>query len=74
MNSHEHVSLGKTLAGEDPKAAGTLPCGRGSRLAPQSPCKLCTDLTQRSCLVVSASETYHRGPVVGTMKHISWWV
>lgn len=58
------ASLGKTLAGEKPKAARTLLCGRGSRLVPRSPGKLCTVLTQRLCPVVSASETNRRGPVV----------
>jgi hypothetical protein len=58
------ASLGKTLAGEKPKAARTLLYGRGSRLVPRSPGKLCTILTQRLCLVVSVSETSRRGPVV----------
>jgi hypothetical protein len=39
-------------------------CGRGSRLIPRSPGKLCTISTQRFCLVVSASETNCRSPVV----------
>jgi hypothetical protein len=56
--------LGKTLAGENPKEARTLLCGRGSRLIPRSPGKLCTISTQRFCLVVSASETNCRSPVV----------
>ncbi|KAJ0129780.1 Uncharacterized protein HZ326_22082 [Fusarium oxysporum f. sp. albedinis] len=42
------ASLGKTLAGEKPKAARTLLYGRGSRLLPRSP----------------ASETNCRSPVV----------
>jgi hypothetical protein len=58
------ASLGKTLAGEKPKAARTLFCRRGSRLVPRSPGKLCTISTQRFCLVVSASETNRRSPVV----------
>jgi hypothetical protein len=56
--------LGKTLAGENPKEARTLLCGRGSRLIPRSPGKLCTISTQRFCLVVSASETTCRSPAV----------
>jgi hypothetical protein len=56
--------LGKTLAGENPKAARTLLCGQGSRLIPRSPGKLCTISTQRFCLVVSASETNCPSPVV----------
>ncbi|KAK7570904.1 hypothetical protein V3481_018997 [Fusarium oxysporum f. sp. vasinfectum] len=56
--------LGKTLAGEKPKAARTLLCGRGGRLIPRSPGKLCTISTQRFCQVVSASETSWRSPVV----------
>jgi hypothetical protein len=56
--------LGKTLAGENPKEARTLLCGRGSRLVPWSPGKLYTISTQRFCLVVSASETNCRSPVV----------
>ncbi|EXL39049.1 hypothetical protein FOCG_18332 [Fusarium oxysporum f. sp. radicis-lycopersici 26381] len=58
------ASLGKTPAGEKPKAARTLFCRRGSRLVPPSPGKLCTISTQRFCLVVSASETNRRSPVV----------
>ncbi|KAH7248444.1 hypothetical protein B0J15DRAFT_63274 [Fusarium solani] len=58
------ASSGKTLAGEKPKAARTLLYGRGSCLAPRSPGKLCTVLTERLCPVVSASETNRRGPVV----------
>ena len=56
--------MGKTLAGENPKEARTLLCGRGSRLIPWSPGKLCSISTQRFCLVVSASETNCRSPVV----------
>jgi hypothetical protein len=58
------ASLGKTLAGEKPKAARTLLCGRDNRLVPRSPGKLCTISTQRFCLVVSASGTNRRGPVM----------
>src|SRR6478735_11240657 len=58
------ASLGKTLAGEKPKAARTLLCGRDNHLIPRSPCKLCTISTQRFCLVVSASETNCRSPAV----------
>ncbi|KAI5455675.1 hypothetical protein BGZ63DRAFT_397670 [Mariannaea sp. PMI_226] len=58
------ASLGKALAGEKPKAARTLFCRRGSRLVPRSPGKLCTISTQRFCLVVSASETNRRSPIV----------
>jgi hypothetical protein len=57
------ASLGKILAGEKPKAARTLLCGRDNRLVPRSPGKLCTVSTQRFCLVVSASETNCRSPV-----------
>ena len=55
--------MGKTLAGENPKEARTLLCGRGSRLIPRSPGKLCTISTQRFYLVVSASETNYQSPV-----------
>ncbi|KAK7592091.1 hypothetical protein V3481_006720 [Fusarium oxysporum f. sp. vasinfectum] len=58
------ASLGKTPAGEKPKAARTLFRRRGSRLVPPSPGKLCIISTQRFCLVVSASETNRRSPVV----------
>ncbi|KAJ0129770.1 Fatty acyl-CoA reductase wat, partial [Fusarium oxysporum f. sp. albedinis] len=64
MSKQNRASLGKTLAGENPKAARTLLCGRGSRLIPRSPGKLCTISTQRFCLVVSASETNCRSPAV----------
>ncbi|KAJ0127256.1 hypothetical protein HZ326_29641 [Fusarium oxysporum f. sp. albedinis] len=64
LDYQDRTSLGKTLAGEKPKAARTLLCGRGSRLIPRSPGKLCTISTQRFCLVVSASETNCRSPVV----------
>ncbi|RSL42749.1 hypothetical protein CEP54_015371 [Fusarium duplospermum] len=58
------LSEAETLAGEKPGAARTLLRGRGTRLAPRSPCKLCTISTQWLCPVVSASETNRRGPVV----------